>query len=199
MSYFLYPIYMSKKDLIITLPNAHLRQKSQRVGFITPEVREVIENMKAAALDWEASRPHEVGVALAAIQIDQPYKIIIIRENFDDKENKNFNVLINPKIVKLEGQVKEDFEGCLSITDVYGTVPRSEKVRIRAMDENGHEIRIKAEGFLARALQHEIDHLNGITFVDHIEGDKSAFYKINPEGKLEPLKYEDVQKTGIFR
>ena len=148
---------MAKKDLIITLPNDHLRQKSQRITVISPEVRKVIEDMRAATLDWEASRPHEVGVALAAIQIDRPYRIIIIRQNFDSKEDKRFTVLVNPKIVKLEGEVKEDFEGCLSITDVYGTVPRYTKIRVRALDENGREIRVKAEDFLARVLQHEID------------------------------------------
>ena len=190
---------MAKKDLIVVLPNEHLRERSRSIGVLTPEIHQVIEDMKSATLDWEASRPHEVGVALAAIQINQPYRLIIVRENFEDKANQNFIVLINPKVVKLDGEVKEDFEGCLSITDVYGTVPRHDKVRVRAMDENGHEIRIKAEGFLARVLQHEIDHLNGIMFIDHIEGDKSAFYKISSEGKLEPLPYEAVQKAGIFR
>ena len=190
---------MSKKSLIISLPNDHLRDKSAKVTSLSPQIRAVIDDMKAATLDWEAGRPHEVGVALAAIQIDQPYRIVIVRENVEDKEDKRFKVLINPKIVKLEGEIKEDFEGCLSITDVYGTVPRYDKVRVRALDEDGREIRVKAEGFLARVLQHEIDHLNGIMFIDHIEDDDEAFYKIMPDGKLEPLDYGKLQKTGIFR
>src|SRR5690242_16119294 len=141
---------MSSKDNIIALPNDHLRQKSQKVKVIDEEVRQVIEQMKAATLDWEASREHEVGVALAAIQIDQPYKIVIVRNNFDDKKDHSFSVFVNPEIVKKEGPVEEDYEGCLSVKEIYGKVPRHTKVRVRALDENGAQIRVKAEGFLAR-------------------------------------------------
>src|SRR4051812_2562153 len=106
---------MSSRDSIISLPNDHLHHKSRRVGFITPQVKQIIDDMKSATLDWEASREHEVGVALAAIQIDQPLRIIVIRNNFDDKQDKSFSVFINPEIVKLEGEVEEDYEGCLSV------------------------------------------------------------------------------------
>jgi peptide deformylase len=190
---------MSIKDSIITLPNPHLRERSKRIGFITDEIKAVIKEMKEATLDWEASREHEVGVALAAVQIDKPLRIIVIRRNFDKKEDHSFDVFINPEITKFEGGLEEDYEGCLSVLNVYGKVPRHQKVRMKALDENGHEIRIKAEGFLARVLQHEIDHLNGLLFIDHIENDSDAFYKITDEGKLEKLPYEQVQKTGIFR
>ena len=79
---------------IITLPNDHLRERSQRVDALAPATQQIIADMKAAALDWEASRPHEVAVALAAVQIDQMARVIIIREDFDDKDNHNFTVLI---------------------------------------------------------------------------------------------------------
>lgn len=190
---------MSSKDHIIRLPNTHLRQKSQKITSVTEEVRSIIEEMKKATLDWEANREHEVGVALAAIQIDRPYKIVIIRNNFEDKKNRDFSVFINPEIVKLEGEVEEDFEGCLSVTDIYGKVPRHTKVRLRALDEAGREIRVKAEGFLARVLQHEIDHINGKVFVDHLKGQTDAFYKITPGGKLEAIDYEQVLASGVFR
>jgi peptide deformylase len=190
---------MSSKDHIIALPNDHLRQKSKKVPVIDEQVRKVIEEMKAATLDWEASREHEVGVALAAIQIDQPYKIIIIRNNFDDKKDHTFSIFINPEVIKKEGQVEEDYEGCLSVKDIYGKVPRHAKVRVRAIDENGDHIRVKAEGFLARVFQHEIDHVNGQLFVDHIEGKRDHFYKINDEGKLEPIAYEEAEQAQIFR
>lgn len=190
---------MSSKDLIITLPNKHLRLKSRRVGMISDEVHKVIEDMKAATLDWEAGRPHEVGVALAAIQIDEPIRIVIIRNNFKDKKDKTFNVLINPEVVKLEGEMEEDYEGCLSVADVYGKVPRHSKVRVRAIDEHGRSIRLKAEGFLARILQHEIDHTTGKMFVDHIKDRSDAFYKITDEGKLASIPYEQVKETGILR
>jgi len=190
---------MSAKDSIITLPNPHLRERSKRVGVITDEVRGVIEKMKEATLDWEASRKHEVGVALAAIQIDELLRIIVIRRNFENKDDHTFNVFINPEIVKLEGEIEEDYEGCLSVLNVYGKVPRYSKIRLRALDENGQEIRIKASGFLARVLQHEVDHLNGNLFVDHIENDPDAFYKITEDGKLEKQEYETVKQAGIFR
>jgi peptide deformylase len=190
---------MTAKDSIITLPNSHLRDRSKRIAFVTDDVKEVIAKMKEATLDWEASRKHEVGVALAAIQIDQPWRIIVIRRDFENKEDHTFDVFINPEITKYEGTLEDDYEGCLSVLDVYGKVPRYTKVRMRAIDENGQEIRIKAEGFLARVLQHEVDHLNGKLFIDHIENDPEAFYKITEDGKLEKQPYEQIQKAGIFR
>jgi peptide deformylase len=122
-----------------------------------------------------------------------------VREDFENKENKVFKVFINPEITKLEGEVEEDYEGCLSVTDIYGKVPRYNKIRVRAMNEAGQIIRVKAEGFLARVFQHEIDHINGKVFVDHLQGKRDAFYKLTDEGKLEPIGYEQVQKIGIFR
>lgn len=190
---------MSKKDLIISLPNKHLREKSERVRAISDEVRGVIEDMKAAALDWEKRRPHEVGVALAAIQINKAFRIIIIRNNFEDKKDKTFSVFINPEVIKHEGEIEEDYEGCLSVADIYGRVPRYTKVRVRALDEQGRPIRIKAEGFLARILQHEIDHTTGTMFVDHIKDKPDAFFKLTDEGKLKNISYEQLKKTHILR
>jgi peptide deformylase len=190
---------MSSKDQIISLPDSALRQKSKRVAVVEPGLQQVISDMKAATLDWEASRDHEVGVALAAIQIDKPYRIVIIRNNFDDKSDHTFSVFINPEVMKLEGGIEEDFEGCLSVEDVYGKIPRHTKVRVRAMDETGRTVRVKAEGFLARVFQHEIDHTNGIMFIDYIKDKPDAFFKLAKDGKLEPFAYEDVQKIGILR
>jgi peptide deformylase len=190
---------MSKKDNIIILPNSHLRGKSQRVGIITDNIHKVIEEMKQATLDWEASRPHEVGVALAAIQIDQALKLIVVRNDFDNKEDKTFSVFINPEIVKYEGHIEADFEGCLSVKDIYGKVPRWTKVRMRALNENGQEVRVRAEGFLARVLQHEVDHTKGIMFIDHISGKPDAFFKLTDQGKLKEADYAKIKATGIFR
>lgn len=187
------------KDSIIVLPNSHLRQKSKRVAVITDEVRQVINDMISATTDWEDKREHELGVALAAVQIDKPYKIIIVRNDFENKQDKTFHIFINPEIMKLEGKLEEDYEGCLSVTDIYGKVPRYSKVRVRALDENGQVIRVKAEGFLARVFQHEIDHINGLVFVDHLIDKPEAFYKLTEEGKLEPISYEQAAKTGIFQ
>lgn len=186
-----------KKEDIITLPNPHLRQKSERVHVITDEIREIIKQMVEASLDWEKSHPHEISAAIAAPQIDKMYKIIIVRSDLDNKENKEFTALINPEVVKFEGEIKADFEGCLSITGIYGKVPRHDKVRIKALDINGNEVRIKADGFLSRVLQHEIDHTNGIMFIDHIKDQKDAFYTLDDDGELQPLNYEkDIQNNS---
>jgi peptide deformylase len=117
-----------KKESIITLPNPHLRQKSARVHVITPEVLNLVEDMTSAALDWEDSRPHEISAALAAIQIDRLDRVVIIRSDFDDKANREFTALINPEIIKYEGGLIADFEGCLSVSGVYGKVPRYSRV-----------------------------------------------------------------------
>ncbi len=187
-----------KKDNIISLPNPHLRQKSARIHVITDDIKQVIANMESATLDWEDSRPHELGVALAAVQIDDLHRIVVIRNDFDNKDDRTFTALINPEIVKKEGEVEYDHEGCLSVKDVYGLVPRHTKIRVKALNLEGHEVRVKAEGFLARVLQHEIDHTNGVMFVDHVS-DKDAFFTLTPEGKLEKLPYDKVQQAGILR
>ncbi len=185
---------MSTKDDIITLPNPHLRQRSQKISFVTPDVIELIENMKDATIDWENSRSHEVGVALAAVQIDSLRRVVVVRNNFDDKNDHSFTVFINPEITKYEGEITSDYEGCLSIKSIYGKVPRHTKVRVRAMSIDGKEFRVTAEGFLARIFQHEIDHTNGIVFIDHIRDDDSAFYRLDDSGELTPLDYDKVIK-----
>jgi peptide deformylase len=182
------------KDDIIALPNPHLRQKSQRVGIITPAIKQIVDDMKAATTSWDASREHEVGVALAAVQIDKLYRIVVIRDDYNNKDNHDFTVFINPEITKLEGKVEADFEGCLSVPNIYGKVPRYTKDRVKSLDLDGQEFRVSAEGFLARIFQHEIDHTKGMVFIDHIKDDPEAFYQLGEDGKLEVLDYEkDVQ------
>jgi peptide deformylase len=178
------------KEDIIVLPHKHLRQRSKKVGLITAEVRQLIEDMEAAVVDWDSSRPHEVTVALAAVQIDKLYRVVIVRNDFDHRSPAEYTALINPEIVKYEGKLELDHEGCLSIRKIYGLVPRYNKVRLKAKDINGREIRYKAEGFLARVLQHEVDHTNGTVFIDHIKDDPEAFFYLTDDGQLEPLDYE---------
>lgn len=183
---------------IITLPHASLRESSARIHVITDAVRHHTSDMIDSALDWEDSRPHEVAVALAAVQVDLLERIVIIREDFDDKTNRNFTTLINPKIVKAEGKPITEHEGCLSVTDIYGLVPRYPRVRIEALNLHGELLKFKADGFLARVLQHEIDHTNGICFIDHIQGKKDAFFTLNSAGNLEPLPYDQIDKE-VFK
>lgn len=187
-----------KKENIITLPNPHLRHKSSRIHIVTEDVEKIISDMKSAALDWEDSRPHEISAALAAVQIDKLYRIIIVRNEFDDKKDRSFTALINPEIIKKFGEIHEDYEGCLSVGDIYGKVPRYDKIKIKALNENGIEVRIKAEGFLARVIQHEIDHTNGILFVDHIKQNQNAFFKLDDSGDLQPLNYDEIKRSNIL-
>lgn len=184
------------KKAIIALPNDHLRQGSKKVGLITDHIRQIIDDMQSATLDWEKSREHEVGVALAAVQIDKPLKIVIVRNHPDNKEDSSFSIFINPEITKFEGEMVEDFEGCLSVPDIYGKVPRYDKVRVKALNINGKIFRTSAEGFLARVFQHEIDHTKGKVFIDHIRDKPEAFYKLSEAGDLEKLDYVKQVKNN---
>ena len=194
----LYLVYYKevKKEDIITLPNSHLRDKSARVHIVTDDTKKLIKDMVDASLDWEDSRPHEISAALAAVQIDTLERVVIIRSDFDDKSVREFVPLINPEVVKYEGTLVSDYEGCLSVNGFYGKVPRYTKVRVKALNVDGEEVRIKAEGFLARVLQHEIDHTNGIVFVDHIRDKHDAFYRLNDKGELDALNYDQYVKDN---
>ena len=180
-----------KKEDIITLPNPHLRTKSDRVHVITDDTIRLVEAMTSASIDWEDSRPHEISAALAAVQVDSLQRVVIVRSDFDDKSAREFTALINPEIVKREGSLIADYEGCLSVSGIYGKVERYSKIRVKALDLEGKEVRFKAEGFLARVVQHEIDHTNGILFIDHIRDDTDAFYTLDKEGELQPLDYHE--------
>jgi len=180
---------MTSKD-IITIPNPLLRQRSKRIGHVDAEIRKLAEDMIAATLDWEDDREHEFGAALAAVQIAKNYRVVVIRDDFDDKDNKSFSVFINPEIVKAEGEPTEELEGCLSVADIYGSVARYPKVKVKALNLDSQPIRVTATGFLARVFQHEIDHTNGIVFVDRIENPRKLF-RLGSDGKftaLNPVK-----------
>lgn len=184
------------KDDVIALPHPNLRKMSHKVGVITPEILKIIDDMKAATISWDLSREHEVGVALAAVQINQLYKIIVVRNNYENKDDVSFSAFINPVITKLEGTIEEDYEGCLSVQDIYGKVPRYSKVRVKAINEHGRTFRVTAEGFLARIFQHEIDHIRGVLFIDHIKDASDAFFKLKEDGTLEQLDYVKSVKNN---
>ena len=177
---------------LISLPNPHLRGSSKKVGVVTDDIRKLVEHMQDITLGWEAGREHEVGVALAAIQIDVALRVIVVRNDFDNKEDKTFRAFINPVITKYEGELLEDYEGCLSVPDLYGKVPRYSHVRIRALDLSGRPVRFSADGFLARVFQHEIDHTNGKVFIDHIKDAPKAFYALDDEGNLQQMDYDQA-------
>jgi len=187
-----------KKEDIISLPDSRLRQRSVRVNIATPDILKLVSDMTSVALDWEDSRPHEISAALSAVQIGQLKRVVIVRSDLDDKAVREFTALLNPEIVKYDGEVTKDYEGCLSVPGVYGKVPRYDKIRVKALDIDGNEVRFKADGFLARVIQHEVDHTNGIVFIDHIRDEQDAFYTLDQEGELQPLDYAKVKDNSIL-
>ena len=189
---------MTKKDIpsIVTTPDPRLRQKSEKVHQIDDEIKRIIDEMIASSLAWEEEHEFELSAAMAAPQLGYNKRIIVVREDMSNKDNANFVPLINPVVIKTEGKIVEDYEGCLSVPSIYGKVGRPYKARIKAVTENGEEVRLKATGFLARTLLHEIDHLDGVLFIDHIKDQTDAFYKLNDKGDLEPLNYDKYIKNN---
>lgn len=182
---------------LITTPDPRLREKSSRVRAITDETRDIINDMVALSLQWEDAHPYEISAAMAAPQIGVNQRIIIIRDDLDDKNNRSFTALINPEVIRTEGKVEKDQEGCLSVPEIYGLVGRPHKVKIKAQLDDGTEVRLKASGFLARTLLHEIDHLDGILFIDHIRNDRDAFYRLDDKGDLVPVEdYDQMIKNN---
>ena len=178
---------------IITTPDGRLREKSEKVRKIDDEVLGVIADMRKLSLDWEKEHPYELSAAMAAPQMGVNKRIIIIRDDMEDKKNASFTALINPEIIRADGKIRKDYEGCLSVPSIYGMVPRHTKVRVKAKLEDGTEVRIKATDELARTLLHEIDHLDGVLFIDHIKGVEDAFYEMNDKGDLVPIEGEDYE------
>lgn len=166
---------MAKRN-ILTLPNKILRTKSEDVSVVDDVITGIIHDM-ADTIESYSESDHEAGVALAAVQIGVPKKIIVI------KEEDEFIALINPSIIKMSKQTEEDLEGCMSIPQKYANIRRAKTVKIKAKNLEGKEVRITAEGLMARILQHEIDHLNGILFIDHLES-KSQIYTLDKNGRL---------------
>ena len=142
---------------IRTLPDPVLRQKAKRVRTIDSSVKKLIADM----METLHADPNRVG--LAAPQVGVSLRILVI--GIPDEEDV---VLVNPKIVRRGGE-RTITEGCLSVPGYYGNISRSESVVVKGRDQNGKEVRIKAEGLLSQALEHEIDHLNGTLYVDHLE------------------------------
>ena len=185
-----------QKVKIITTPDPRLREVSTPVSEINDEIKDIIAKMRELSFAWEKEHPFELSAAMAAPQLGINKRIIIIRDDMENKENADFVALINPKVIKTEGKTITEAEGCLSVPEIYGMVPRPAKARIKATLEDGSEVKLKAEGFLARTLLHEIDHLDGILFIDHIKNNKKAFYRLNKKGELEALDYDEHIKNN---
>ncbi len=139
-------------------PNKILHHKLKEVKEITPEILALISDMRKTMVE-------AAGVGLAANQVGIDLQVFVIDENLA-KENKVPSAYINPEITEYSKDGAELEEGCLSLPDYWKEIKRSKKVKIKALGEDGKKIKLKARGFLARVLQHEYDHLQGVLIKD---------------------------------
>ncbi|MDR7033384.1 peptide deformylase [Mesorhizobium sp. BE184] len=150
---------MPIKPLII-LPDPILRLVSKPIERVDAPLRKLADDMLATMYDAP-------GIGLAAIQIGEPLRMLVIDLAKEDEEPAP-HVVINPEILESGEQRSVYEEGCLSIPDYYAEVERPDSVRVKYLDRDGKEQEMLAEGLMATCLQHEIDHLNGVLFIDHI-------------------------------
>ena len=141
---------------IVALGNPVLRQKARKVSRIDTSIAKLVEDMIETMRDAP-------GVGLAAPQIGVPLQVAVV-----ETEPEQVHVLVNPEIVKLDGEHLLD-EGCLSVPGYWAQVRRAERVTVKARALKGKEIRLTGEGLFGQALQHEIDHLNGLVYVDRLD------------------------------
>jgi peptide deformylase len=175
-----------------TLNNPILRQKARPVKTIDAELQELIDNM------IETMREAN-GVGLAGPQVDQPLRLTVVETlpKEDDDGNlvegsRELFVLINPKIVSKSRKMVDGVEGCLSIPGWIGEASRHERIRVRALDRHGNKIRLRLNGWSARIVQHEIDHLDGVLFIDRLTASENLwreeeYFKEDESGEVEEV------------
>lgn len=167
---------------ILTEPNPVLRQRSNEIdvsAILSKEIKDAVQDMK------DTLEKSEDGIGIAAPQIGIPFRIFIVSEESKFVEDKSQTertdwkqlVYINPVITKFSTKKTEAVEGCLSVPKKYGLVKRPEKISIEAYDEKGSKVSHGASKFFARVIQHEMDHLDGILFIDKV----SKLIEINKE------------------
>ena len=154
---------------ILTYPDPFLRQAVKPVTTFDERIQKITEDMADTMYDAP-------GVGLAAIQAGIDKRILVFDPEADP-EKRAFQVLINPEIVESRGETVSENEGCLSVPDFRSNVKRSEFVVVEGLDRHGNPLKIETSGILSVILQHEIDHLNGILFIDRISALKRQFYK----------------------
>ena len=146
---------------IITLPHPTLRRKAQKVSEFGPELQTLVDDM----VETMRQAP---GVGLAAPQVDVSWRVIVVEFGSEEDEEapKKLFAVVNPEITRTSPETVLGTEGCLSVPGVVGEVERAEALTIKGLSRRGQPITIKAKGWLARIFQHEIDHLDGVIFVD---------------------------------
>lgn len=160
---------------IITYPNPLLNKPSETVTDFGEETQKLIEDMAETMFDAP-------GAGLAAVQVGVSKKIIVVNttesaEEGEPEPEKSWYALINPEIVESSGSFLSEDEGCLSVPELRGNVKRAGYVKVEAQDREGNQIVLEADGFHAVVLQHEIDHLKGQLFFEHLSALKRNLYK----------------------
>jgi len=184
---------------IVLSDNPLLRKKSRRLRRVDPVMQQLAEDMVET---MHAAN----GIGLAAIQIGVPGRVIVVQlpeeesEEGEEREERNpedgkLYVVINPELARRSRDMEEGIEGCLSVPGWVGEVSRHHAVTVKGLDPHGRPVRIKAEGLLARVLQHEIDHCDGILFIDHIE-DPEKVWPV-PEGEEEAAEAAQEMPGGV--
>ena len=164
---------------IVTVGHPVLRQRAKKSHRVDESVKQLVDDL----IDTVSATPN--GAGLAANQIAVPLRALV---TYVDQKPQ---VFINPEIVEESEEVDEAEEGCLSIPGWYGPVWRKERVTVRALNEKGKQFKVKAADFEARVLQHEIDHLNGVLFIDRME-DKTQLHRVESDEEEEQLEDEQV-------
>jgi len=165
---------------IVTYPDTVLRERAEPVTNIDGEIQRLIDDM----IETMYHAPSAIG--LASNQVGEPCRIIIFDTSAREKPN-DLVVLINPEIIEANGLIVNE-EGCLSVIDYRADVKRAEYVTVKGIDREGNPITLTKEGLAAIVLQHEIDHLNGTLFIDHIGKLKRELYKIRLKKLLKKKK-----------
>lgn len=163
---------------IVKYPHPTLRHKSKPLRRVDGELKKLVREM------FDLMYEHK-GIGLAANQVDLPYRLFVLNLQADPNEGEEF-VFINPVISHPSGGTSESEEGCLSFPEIYAPVRRPEKVVVSAYNLEGREMRYELSGLLARAVQHEADHLDGVLFVDRL----SESGKLEVRDKLAELEAE---------
>jgi peptide deformylase len=153
---------------ILKYPHPTLKKRSKEVGRIDERIKKLIHDM--AETMYEAN-----GIGLAACQIGVSQRVIVLDVSPIDPQ-QSFFAMINPEIISQEGEIDHE-EGCLSVPDCFEKLKRKEKIRVRGISPEGKEMEVAGEGILAFALQHEIDHLNGILILDRLSHLKREIYR----------------------
>ena len=171
-----------------------LREKSRRVRRVSPALQQLVDDM------IETMRASD-GIGLAAIQVGVPERVIVVEvpeegeegeeESEEHPRPRKLYVIVNPKLARRSREMEEGIEGCLSVPGLVGEVERHRAVTVKGWDTQGQDVRIRADGLLARVFQHEIDHCDGILFIDHID-DPDKLWPV-PEGEEEAA--EAAQKV----